>query len=110
MTPRDALYYSVPGWVSDPLIEDATRFAAARPRIGVGSLMRRFKIGPVRAKYLFVALAERRLFLSYLRAGQVARVNPHAWSALYSFLNADNYVKPQRRCVRGVDIRVKNIA
>jgi hypothetical protein len=91
------LYFSVPEWASDPLIEDVTRFAAARPCIGIGALMRRFKVGPIRARYLFEVLDERWVLLGYLRGDRVARVNPYAWSALYGFMADRDFEKPTRR-------------
>ena len=81
-TPRDANYYTVPGWVSDTLLDDVTRFAAARECLGPVALMRRFRIGRARADYLMLALDERRLLMRYKPNGRVAVVNPHAWRAL----------------------------
>lgn len=81
-TPRDANYYAVPGWVSDTLLDDVTRFAAARERLGPVALMRRFRIGRARADYLMFALDERRLLMRYTSRDRVAVVNPHAWRAL----------------------------
>lgn len=105
------LYFSVPEWASDPLIEDATRFAAARPCIGIGALMRRFKIGPIRARYLFEVLDERWVLLTYLRGDRVARVNPYAWNALYGFQADKDFVQRTRRLLcRGPDVRINNIA
>lgn len=104
ITPRTALYYSIPDWVNDPLLEDVTRFAAARPCIGLGALMRRFRIGPIRAKYLLFALDERRVLLSYLRGWRVARVNPHAWGALYAVDHVE-YVTNAGESLKGIAAR-----
>ncbi|WP_248769660.1 hypothetical protein [Pseudomonas sp. MWU12-2345] len=104
ITPRDAQYYAVPGWVDDPLLDDVTRFAAARLCLGAGALMRRFRIGAPRARYLMMALDERRLLLSYLRGGRVARVNPHAWGALYAYGRVE-YVTNPGESVMGIAAR-----
>lgn len=103
-TPREALYYALPDWVNDPLIEDVTRFAAARPYVGLGALMRRFGIGPVRAKELLWALDERHVLLSYVRGWRVASVSPHAWDALYAVDHVE-YVTNPGESLRGIAAR-----
>lgn len=93
-TPRDAQYYELPGWVIDPLIDDVTRFAAARNCLGFVALMRRFGIGADRAKCLMWALDERRLLMRYVRGYRVAVVNPHAWAALFAAGRVDYVTNP----------------
>lgn len=86
-TPKDPQYYafSVAWRPHDPLLDEASRFAAARGVVGVGGLARRFRIGAVRAARLLHELGERRLLLRWERRYRVAVVNPYAWGALFSY-------------------------
>lgn len=90
----DARYFGIPSWVHDPLIEEVTRFAAARSCVGMTAIMRRFGVGRERAKLLMWALDERRILLSYLKGWQVATVSPMAWPTLYGCGRVDYVTMP----------------
>lgn len=98
ISPYHPQYYALSeseAWSVDPLLDDATRFAAARSTVGVGALMRRFRIGPVRARALLFDLDERRVLMSYLRGNcEVASINPHAWGALCASGRVDYVTNP----------------
>jgi hypothetical protein len=80
-TPYHPSFYAPPAGWDDPLRAAAARFVAAHRCVGPGAVMRRFKVGPIRAARLMEALRVSRLFMGGPWR-RVYRVNPHAWAAL----------------------------
>ena len=83
-TPFESAFYAAPPGMDDPLQEAAARFAAARTHVGIGALMRRFKIGPVRARVLLDCLYAQRVLMRWdgWSGKKVGGVNMFAWAAL----------------------------
>lgn len=105
-TPRDPQYYAMNAtWrPHDPLVHDASRFAAARGLVSASGLKRRFRIGAERAARLLHALEERRLLMRWERGCKVAVVNPHAWAALFSCGHVE-YITNPGESLKGIAAR-----
>lgn len=74
-------FFTPPPGHDDPLLPAVARFAAARPNLGAGALVRRFCLGRRHAAQLLEVLRAQRVCMGPAWRG-VYRVNPHAWAAL----------------------------